>query len=81
MAAKDICVSFNKAQTVIGADMQKSITFILPSVVQKRGAYSKHSLPSSAKLSLPSTHPVWLASLAENRRSEKAVSKIDWLGT
>jgi len=60
--------------------MQKSITFILPSVVQKRGTYSKQSSPSSsAKLSLPATQDVWLASLAENRRSENAVSEIDWL--
>ena len=59
--------------------MQKSITFILPSVVQRRGTYSKQSSLSSTKLSLPATQEVWLASPAENRCSKKAVSKIDWL--
>ena len=59
--------------------MQKSSTFVLPSIVQKRGTYSKQSSPSSAKLSLSATQDVWLANLAENRCTKKAVSEIDWL--
>jgi len=50
--------------------MQKNFAFILPFVVQKRGTYSKHSSPSSAKLSSPATQDVWLASLAENKRGK-----------
>jgi len=48
--------------------MQKNFAFILPSVVQKRGTYSKHSSPSS-ELGLPATQDVWLVSSAEDRRS------------
>jgi len=59
--------------------MRKSFAFILSSIVQRCGACDKHSSSSSGKLSLPATQDVWLASPAENRRSEKAVSKMDWL--
>ena len=49
--------------------MQKNFAFILPSVVQKRGTYSKHSSPSSEP-GLTATRSTGPTGLAENKRSK-----------
>jgi len=53
--------------------MQKSFAFIFSSIVQRRGTYSKQSSPSSsAKLRLPATQDVWLASPAVSKSATKS---------
>jgi len=51
--------------------MQKSFAFILSSVVQKHGIYSRHSSSSYTKLRLPATQDVWLASPAVKLMRQK----------